>query len=380
MVNDHKGKSEKYFVVTPWEVSGNIDYDKLINQFGVEALDEKILTRLKKHTGELHYLLERRIFFAHKYFDVILNEVEKGNKFYLYTGRAPSGPVHLGHIVPWIFTKWLQDKFDVPLLFQIPDEEKFLFKEELTLEDTKRWAFDNILDIIALGFDSTKTKIFLDTEYAGHMYKHACTVAKKTTFSTAKALFGFNDSNNLGEIFYTCMQSVPAFLPTIFEGKPTNCLIPCAIDQDVHFRLTRDVAVKIGYPKPATILCRFLPGLAEGGKMSSSIEDTAIFTHDTPKQVRNKIIKYAFSGGRETVEEHRKKGGVPEIDVSYQYLAYYLEDSKRLKQIYEEYKSGKMLTGELKEITIEVINNFLQKHQAKREKARDQIDKFLLRD
>jgi len=372
----------KKYKVTPWEVSGEIDYDKLIKEFGVRPLDEKILARVERHTGELHYFLKRKIFFAHTYLDTVLEQFEKKNKFYLYTGRAPSGPVHLGHLVPWMFCKWLQDKFDVNLLFQIPDEEKFLFNENLTLEDTKKWAHENILDIIAVGFNPKKTRIFLDTEYAGMMYKHACRVAKKVTFSTAKSIFGFTDSNNLGEIFYTSMQSVPAFLPTILEGKTTYCLIPCAIDQQPHFFLTNDVAPKLGYPKTATILARFLPGLQgmhQEGKMSSSVESTTIFTTETPEQVRNKINKYAFSGGRETMEEHRKHGGNPDIDVSYQYLTYFLEDSSKLKKIYDDYKSGKMLTGELKQITIGVINKFLKEHQSKREKAKGMVEKFMMR-
>lgn len=372
----------KKFTVTPWEVSGDIDYDKLIKDFGVKPLDDKLLKQLEKYTGELHFFIKRKIFFAHTYFDTVLEQVEKGNKFYLYTGRAPSGPVHMGHLIPWIFCKWLQDKFNATLLFQIPDEEKFLFNENLTFEDTHKWAYENILDIIALGFDPKKTKIFLDTEYANVMYKHACRVAKKITLSTAKSTFGFTDSNNLGEVFYTSMQSVPAFLPSIMENKPTYCLIPCAIDQQPHFFMTNDVAPKLGYPKTATILCRFLPGLQgmhREGKMSSSIENTTIFTTDKPEQVTEKINKFAFSGGRETIEEHRKKGGNPDIDVSYQYLAYFLEDSKRLKRIYDEYKSGKMLTGELKKITIDAINSFLKEHQARREKARNMIDKFMLR-
>ncbi len=372
----------KKYVVTPWEVSGEIDYGKLIKEFGVKALDDKILGRLEKHTNGLHYFLKRRIFFAHTYFDAILDQADKGNKFYLYTGRAPSGPVHLGHLVPWIFCKWLQDKFDATLLFQIPDEEKFLFNEELTFDDTKKWANENILDIIAIGFNPKKTKIFLDTEYADMMYKHACRIAKKITFSTAKATFGFTDSNNLGEIFYTCMQSVPAFLPTILEGRTTHCLIPCAIDQQPHFFLTNDVAPKLGYPKAATILARFLPGLQgmhQEGKMSSSVEKTTIFTTDSPQQVRGKIMKYAFSGGKETTEEHRKHGGNPDIDISYQYLTYFLKDSDKLREIYDDYKSGKLLTGELKEFTAEVINNFLNEHQSRREMAKGMVEKFMLR-
>src|SRR3989338_3305693 len=243
------------YIVTPWEVKGNVDYEKLIKDFGTEAVDDKLLKRIEKHTGELHHFLKRKIFFSHRDLNKVLDEYEKGNKFYLYTGRAPSGPVHLGHMVPWLFTKWLQDKFKVKLLFQIPDEEKVLFKQELTFEDSHKWAYDNILDIIALGFKPKETKIFLDTEYANTMYKEACKVSKKVTFSTAKAVFGFTDSNNLGQIFYTCMQSVPAFLPTMLEKKPTLCLIPHAIDQDPHFRVTRDVAPKINYPKPAAFHC-----------------------------------------------------------------------------------------------------------------------------
>lgn len=376
-------KKQNQMIVTPWEVKGNIDYSKLIKDFGTQPLDDRLLERIKKHTKTLHPLLRRKIFFSHRDMDKLLDAYEKGEPFYLYTGRAPSGPVHLGHMVPWFFCKWLQDTFGATLLFQIPDEEKFLFKENLSLEQSKQWADDNILDIVALGFDPKKTKIFLDTEYAGVMYKEACKVGKRITFSAAKSTFGFSNDSNLGQIFYTCMQSVPAFLPSIYEGKPTFCLIPCAIDQDPHFRVTRDVAEKIGYPKPATIYCRFLPGLQgleTHGKMSSSGEETAIYTTDTPEQVKKKVMKYAFSGGQATIEEHRKKGGNPEVDVSYQWLTFFEEDDKKLEKIYHDYKNGTLLTGELKAILIEKLNTFLKHHQQERQKARERVELFMVRD
>jgi len=374
---------DKNFVVTPWEVSGNVDYNRLIKEFGTERIDEKLLNRIKKHTGELHPFLRRGIFFSHRDMNWLLNEYGKGNKFFLYTGRAPSGPVHMGHLVPWTFTKWLQDKFDVELWFQFPDEEKFLFKDELTLEETERFTNDNMLDVIALGFDPKKTHFLVDTIHANLMYKEACKVAKKITFSTTKAVFGFTNETNVGSIFYTAMQAVPAFLPSVLKGKNIPCLIPYAIDQDAHFRVARDVLPKLGFYKPAAIHCIFLPGLGgmmEQGKMSSSEEQTAIFTTDSPKEVKEKIIKYAFSGGRATIEEHRKKGGNPDIDVSYQWLTFFEEDDKKLKQIREDYKSGKLLTGELKNILIEKLNAFLKEHQKKREKAKDRIDEFIFRD
>ena len=97
--------------------------------------------------------------------------------------------------------------------------------------------------------------------------------------------------------------------------------------------------------------------------------------------IKKKINKYAFSGGQPDIDEHRKIGGNPDIDVSYQYLRIFFEpDDDKLKKIYDDYKSGKMLTGELKSILIEKINEFLSVHQQKREEARKNIDDYLLRD
>jgi tryptophanyl-tRNA synthetase len=380
MGNQKKIETKEEMRITPWEVKGNIDYEKLVKEFGVEKIDKAVLDRLQKHTKELHFMLRRKIFFAHRDLNWILNEYEKGNKFFLYTGRAPSGKVHLGHLVPWIFTKWLQDKFKVELWFQFPDEEKFLFKQNLSLEDTEKALYDNMLDVIAVGFDPKLTHFIVDTKNADLMYKEACKVAKKLTFSMVKASFGLNEQSNVGSIFYTSMQSVPAFLPSVLKKKNIPCLIPYAIDQDPHFRLTRDILPKLGYYKPASIQCSFLPPL-EGieGKMSSS-EESSIFTTDSPKEVERKIKKYAFSGGQATIEEHRKKGGNPDVDVSFQYLKMFFEpDDKKLEKIYNDYKSGKMLTSELKEILIKKINEFLKEHQKKRELAKKQIDKFLIK-
>jgi len=115
--------------------------------------------------------------------------------------------------------------------------------------------------------------------------------------------------------------------------------------------------------------------------ITASNENETIYTTDSPEVVKKKINKYAFSGGQPDIEEHRKKGGNPDIDVSFQYLRIFFEpDDKKLQQIHDDYKSGKMLTGELKEILIEKINKFLAIHQQKREDARSQLDEFLFKD
>ncbi len=367
--------------VTPWEVRGEVDYERLIREFGTEKINEELLGRIKEHTKKLHFMLTRKIFFCHRDLNWILDEYEKGNKFYLYTGRAPSGPVHLGHVMVWNFTKWLQDKFGTELWFQFPDEEKFLFKQELSLEDTEKYLQDNMLDVVALGFDKKKTRFIIDTKHANIMYKEACRVAKKITFSMAKASFGLTEQTNIGAIFYTSMQAVPSFLPSVLKNKRIPCLIPHAADQDAHFRITRDILPKLGYYKPASIQCIFLPPLTRtAGKMSASEENAAVYTTDTPEEAAKKIRKHAFSGGQATIEEHKRKGGNPDIDVSYQWLRMMFEDNdKKLQDIHDNYKSGKLLTGELKEILIEKVTKFLREHQKKREKARKQVNKFILK-
>jgi len=368
--------------VTPYEVDGEINYSKLIQEFGVSKIDNKLLERIKKHTKDLHFFLRRGVFFAHRDMNWILDEYEKGNKFFIYTGRASSrgGRVHIGHLLPWIMCKWLQDKFGAEVWFQFPDEEKFLYKPELNLEDTQKATYEDMLDVIAIGFDPKKTHFLVDTKNANLMYPEACKVAKKITFSMIKSSFGFTDSNNIGSIFYTAMQAVPAFLPSVLKGKNIPCLIPLGIDQDPHFRISRDVMPKLGYYKPSILHCVFLSPLTGiGGKMSASGEDS-IWTTDSPDIVKKKINKYAFSGGRDTIEEHRKKGGNPDVDVSFQYLKFFFEpDDEKLKKIENDYRSGKLLTGELKMILIEKINSFLKEHQRKRELAKKEIGKFLVK-
>jgi tryptophanyl-tRNA synthetase len=365
-------------VVTPWEVKGEIDYERLIKEFGLQKIDNKLLERIKKHTKEIHPMLRRGIFFAHRDMNWLLDEYEKGNKFFLYTGCGPSGPIHLGHLQTWYFTKWLQDKFDCELWFQFTDDEKFLIKDK-SYKEIQDWMYDNMLDIIAVGFNPKKTHFLIDTKHASLIYPEAIKVAKKITFSMVKATFGLNDSSNIGIIFYTSMQTVPAFLPSVIKNKETPCLIPHAVDQDPHFRITRDILPKLGHYKPASIQCSFLPPLTGNeGKMSSSEAAKGILSTDDAKIVATKINKYAFSGGQPTIEEHRKLGGNPEIDVPFQYLKFmFEEDDKKLEQIYNDYKSGKLLTGELKKYTIEKISTFLKEHQKRRQKAKEMLDEFI---
>lgn len=89
----------------------------------------------------------------------------------MYTGRGPSAEaLHLGHAIPFIMNQYLQQAFDVPIVIQVTDDEKYMYRPELELEKVIKMGMSNIKDIIAFGFDPEKTFIFLDTEYIQYLY------------------------------------------------------------------------------------------------------------------------------------------------------------------------------------------------------------------
>jgi tryptophanyl-tRNA synthetase len=371
-VNIFGSSNREDFIVTPWIVEGEVDYNKLVEKFGTNVIDDKLMDRFIRAAGEDHYLLRRRIFFSHRDLDKVLDDWEDDRGFFLYTGRGPSGPMHIGHIIPFYFTKWLQDRFKVNVYIQLTDDEKYLEESRgLTLEDTGKWSYENALDIIAVGFDPDRTFIFQDTEYVKNMYPIALKVARKINFSWVRAVFGFTHETNIGLIFYPALQIVPS----LFEKK--RCLIPAAIDQDPYWRIQRDIAESLGYYKTAAIHSKFLPPLTgPAGKMSASKPESAIYLHDDPKTVRRKIW-LAYSGGQPTVELHRKLGGNPEVDVAFQWLYFFFEpDDTKVKKLEEDYRSGRILSGEMKNILIEKVTSFLEEHQQRRIEAKELLHLF----
>lgn len=378
-------------IVNPWEVVGKsltgIDYDKLIRRFGSSKISSELIDRIESIIKKpVHHFIRRGIFFSHRDLELILTAYEQRKPFFLYTGRGPSSEaMHLGHLIPFIMTKWLQDAFDVPLVIQMTDDEKFLWKD-ITIEEGNKYAYENAKDIIACGFDPKKTFIFSDFDFMAqcpNFYRNICRIQKCVTFNQVKGIFGFTESDCIGKIAFPAIQAVPCIsstFPFIFGEKikqEFQCLIPCAIDQDPYFRMTRDVAPRLNFPKPALIHSTFFPALqGSKSKMSASDPNSSIFLTDTPKAIKDKVNKHAFSGGKETLEEHRAKGGDCEVDVSYQYLTFFLDDDQRLEQIRQDYSSGKLLTGELKKILIEVLQKLVAEHQERRKDVTTDVVKL----
>lgn len=403
-------------------VDKNIPNDNIV--VDNTSVDNKLVDNTFSSNTFGHHFIRRNLVFAHRDFDVVVDKIRKGEKFFLYTGRGPSSrSMHLGHSVPFMLCKYLQTVFRVPIVIQITDDEKYLCKS-ISLDQAIEYGDSNIKDIIAYGFDPELTYIFSNYHNSHLFYRNILGVSKHIIVNDVFKVFGFDMRSNIGMVEFPARQIAAAFSSSYSFLEPgMQCLIPCAVDQDPYFRLARDISNKITTtiensekssefeksensnkfsnssksskfensknskkpkntkkvihePKPASLYVSLLPDLqGTNKKMSASDPRSAIYLSDTLKDIKNKINKYAFSGGQETLELHRSLGGNTDVDVSYQYLRYFLEDDTELEQLKTGYEKGEVSTGEMKKRCIEVIQGFIREYQERRAKITDEVVK-----
>ncbi|XP_063494839.1 tryptophan--tRNA ligase, cytoplasmic-like [Symphalangus syndactylus] len=190
-------------------------------------------------------------------------------------------------------------------------------------------------------------------------------------------------------------------LPLLVIEKLTSFYIV-----DLYFRMTRDIAPRIGYCKPALLHPTFFSALqGVQTKMSASDPNSFIFLTNMAMQIKTKINKHAFSGERDTIEEHRQFGGNCVVDVSFMYFTFLKGEDKleQMRKVSREPEdpvipfptthsclwvlkgskswalrddtSGDMLTGELKKMLIEVLRPVITQHQAQRKEVMDELVK-----
>ncbi len=143
--------------------------------------------------------------------------------------------------------------------------------------------------------------------------------------------------------------------------------------------LAREVEIEndgYGFIMPSSIYHRFMTGLT-GGKMSSSVPASHISLLDDPEEGYDKV-KSATTGGRETAELQREKGGKADECPVYELYAYLLagDDDEFTKEVYEECVGGERLCGGCKEQAAELMREFLEEHQEKREEAAELLEEL----
>ncbi|CAL6081795.1 Tryptophanyl-tRNA_synthetase [Hexamita inflata] len=398
------------------DIMAKVKKTDICEQFGTQPLTSELIERFERLTGvKAHPFLRRGLYFTHRDFDLFLDAFEQGRPVYIYTGRGPSSDaLHLGHMIPFFFCQYLQKAFKCYVVIQITDDEKYLRDSSLDFATIDGYALSNIRDVIACDFDLEKTFIFLNSAYISNVYRFSCEFERLITLNSLRGCFGFSDSCNTGYVSFPPKEMQPAFyrfFPHIFtldyckEWKRTKlgletiedeikikdgmtkqqiqklmqkkaeigpnlmpyCLIPSGYEQDPYFRLARDQAPKLGMPKPSTIYNSFIPALRGcDSKMSASDPSNAVYMTDSAAEIKRKINKYAYSGGKATVEEQRQFGANIDIDVSIKYLEVFMDNDEKLNEIKTKYAKGEMLTGEVKAALITELQQVVKAHQERR--------------
>ncbi|UTF54502.1 tryptophan--tRNA ligase [Natronosalvus rutilus] len=305
----------------------------------------------------------------------VFEAAEAGDPHAIVTGRGPSGPMHLGHVLPFYLARTIQRETGATVYLSVSDDEKFLAKGQ-SFASIGQATRENLRDLLAVGFDPERTRIVIDTADADVVYPIAVRLSKHLTPATVEAVYGEQDT--VGLQFYPAVQATHLLLPQLVSGRQPT-LVPIAVDQDPHVRVCRDVAAREALPveKPGALLGRFLPGLEGPGKMSSSGAAPLIELTDSPEIVADTIREHAYSGGRSSLAAHREHGGDPTVDVAFQYLRYGFEpDDDRLADVAADYHDGCLLSGELKELAADRISEFLADHQRRRAALGDLEDEL----
>lgn len=354
-------------IIDPWGSELVNDYKKVIKDFGMETFSPQLFP-------EPNRIMRRMAVFAARDQKIIAQCIKEKKRYYVLTGIMPSSEkIHFGNKMVVENMKYFQDH-GADTYIVVADLESATTRG-ITLEEAQRRALDfHIPAYIALGLNPKKTKFYFQSENKVVM-NLAYEFAKKVTLNEFRAIYGSADPSR---IMAAVTQVADIVYPQLEERMPG--IIPVGVDQDPHIRLTRDVVArtktKYKFFPPSAVFNKYTPSLDGKMKMSKSHPESCISLPEDPKIVAKKLRR-ALSGGRVTLEEHRRLGGQPEKDMVFEMLKLHLvEDDKELQRIYDEYKSGRMHSGELKDIGCDLMTKFLKDFTTKLEKARKQVDKL----
>ncbi|MEK6940916.1 MAG: tryptophan--tRNA ligase [Nanoarchaeota archaeon] len=345
------------------------DAQMLIERFGAEPVKDL------KEIPEC-YTFQKGLIYSHRDFDKFFEALKKGKKCAIVSGLNPSGTLHIGHKIVFDTNLFFQKKYGIPVFIPLSEDETYVTGKVKSQSEGLQNALKLAKELLAYGFDPKKTYFIIDQVYT-NIYNLAIKYSIGTNLSTIKRIFGYELENNPGLFFYPVVQTAHILLPTELI-KAEYILVPIGPDEDTHIRISREIAQKFKLNKPAITHSVFLPGLT-GTKMSASKPETAIFLSDDEKTIRKKIMS-SFSGGQETISEHKKKGGNPSNDIACIYLSKLFYDEKQSNKLISDYSSGKLLSSEVKGLFADEIIKFVNKFQKSLIKVKKKdLDKCILK-
>jgi len=416
-------------MISPWEVTGEIDYSKLIEEFGMEPFSSVL-----DEIDDPMHLMKRGVIFGHRDYWRIVDAMKNKESFAVMSGFMPSGLPHFGHKMTMDEIVWHNRKGGVAFV-GIADMEAHAVRK-LSWEETHKIGMEYVKAIIALGLNENSVIYF---QSANQKVKDlAFELGEEINWSELKAIYGFDGETTLAKMFVTAVQAGDILLPQIaFYGGPKPTVVPVGADQDPHIRLTRDLSARVsvyafeeieggirirsrkgkghlknlrnlefemkffeehvdvfgnameiekavrkievetgGYAfiPPSSTYHKFITGL-QGGKMSSSKPESFISLLDMPEDAERKI-RNALTGGRATAEEQRRLGGQPEKCVVFELYTIHLLNDSEIAKIVRECREGELLCGKCKKLAMEKVSEFLKDLHEKMNEAESRLDMY----
>lgn len=366
------GKKQRKTVLDPFGTTVIEDYERLYKEFGIQPF-----TSLLSQIPDPSKFMRRNIIFGHRDFDRILHAIKTRETFAVMSGIKPTGEFHLGTLMTAQEVIYFQHH-GAKAFYCIADIEAYE-DNNIPFERSRKYAVSNVADLLALGFDPDKGRIYRQSKEA-RVKDLAILFGRGATLATMKAIYG---ERHIGLYLAALIQAGDILMPQLpdFDGpKPT--VVPVGVDQDPHLRFTRDLARRFhgvhDFIAPSSTYHKMMRGLDGSPKMSKRNPMSYFTLGEKPESVAMKISS-AFTGGRATVEEQRRLGGVPEVCPVHEICMYqFVEDDAAIVEAYQDCKAGKLLCGEHKAQAIECVLTFLRNHQARRkdflEKATEIIE------
>ena len=357
--------------IDPWGSFLVKDYEKLIGQYGLEPFSDALLAKIPKPNK----IMRRKVVFAHTDFGRVVDAINQKKEFYALTGIMPTlEKIHLGTKLVIENMRFFQEH-GAKTYVLVADLEASATRG-VTLEEGRERALNfHIPAYIALGLDPKKTVFYFQStnekvKNLGYIF------SKKITLNEFRAIYG---STEPSRIMSSLLQAGDILFPQLEKRMPG--VIPVGPDQSPHVLLSRDIVNRtkstFNFIPPSGLYHKFTPSLSGDMKMSKSRPETCIELPEDEKTVCKKI-RNALSGGRKNLEEHRRLGGIPEKDMVYQLLKQHLiEDDEELERIYKKYKSGRMTTGEMKDLGCKKMTEFMKDFEKKLKKAKKVVPKLI---
>lgn len=356
--------------IDPWGSVLVEDYARLIKEFGLEPLDAKTLSAFPSPNKQMR----RGVAFAGQGLKEIAAAINAKKPFYVLTGIMPTSErLHFGNRLVIENVKYFQERG--ARTFVLVADLEAAATRGITLEEAKKRALDfHIPAYLAMGLDERKTTFYFQSENSD-VRNLAYLFSARVTQNEFEAIYGSTAPN---KIFSALTQAGDILYPQM--KKPMPGIIPVGMDQSPHIRFSRDLARRtqsqFGFILPSALYNKFTPALNGAFKMSKSVPEHYISIPDNPEEAGKKMLR-AFTGGRNTVEEQKRLGGIPEKCVIFEfYKQHLIEDDKQLQKIYDNCKAGKLLCGEDKQNACKMMEKFLQDFQDKFEKAKGKVKKL----